>query len=458
MNPLTGSLKFLSSTLFNTLLAFLFFLIAGHFTSPGFVGKVAIIQLMETIAGTFFMLLPGNLITREITDKFSNKENYQNIIYTSLTYSLLISPIFLILLFFPNYLYYSIPYFILYVYTNYQAAILSGLGKFTEVNIGNIIFTIARWGLSIITIFYHSIILLIIIWTLGSLIKLIYYHLFIPFKLELDIKIAKEIIKVGLPIYLSGIISFISSQGDRLITTFLLGSYYLGIYQLVSLISIVPSLLINSLSSPLLPTSVYYNKKGIDYHIMSSLTLRLLTLLSIILGISGFIIVPYFLQIFFPKYILGLEALKILFLSLTLTIPLQILSVFLISAKKNYKIFLIIGSISALEVIILSYILIPLYNITGAAIAQFSNIITSSLLYLYYSYKQGILKLNEKEILSIILIFFSFLSYLNPFIILILVLILIKILKIINKEDIKIVEKFTPAKLRFINKILYLFS
>ncbi|BFI73748.1 hypothetical protein YN1_7350 [Nanoarchaeota archaeon] len=60
MNPLTGSLKFLSSTLFNSLLAFLFFLIAGHFTSPEFVGKVAIIQLMETIAGTFFMLLPEN--------------------------------------------------------------------------------------------------------------------------------------------------------------------------------------------------------------------------------------------------------------------------------------------------------------------------------------------------------------------------------------------------------------
>ncbi|MGC9079766.1 MAG: oligosaccharide flippase family protein, partial [Nanopusillaceae archaeon] len=449
MNPITNSLKFFSSTLFNILLAFIFFLIAGKFTNPAFVGQVAIIQLMETISITFFTLLPYNIITREISEKFTNKEDYKDIIYTSLSYSILISPLVLILLFFPSYLYLSIPYFILFVYTAYQSSILSGLGKFTEISIGNILLVIFRWGLSIISVYYHSILLLIFFWTLGALIKAIYYQFFIPFKFRFDINIAKEIVKIGFPIYLSGIVSFISSQGDRVITAFLLGSYYLGIYQLVALISTLPLLLLlNSFSSSLLPSSTHYYAKGIELHKMSSLTLRLLTLISLPIAIIGFYITPIFLQTFFPKYILGKEALEILILSLTAIIPLQILSTFLITLKKNYKIFIYIGTISALTVIIFSYLLIPIYNITGAAISQLLNAIITSLLILYYSYKQNIIKLTKKEIYSIILIFLSFLSFINWYLTLIIILLLFKLFKIITKDDLKIIDIFLPNYLK----------
>jgi O-antigen/teichoic acid export membrane protein len=72
----------------------------------------------------------------------------------------------------------------------------------------------------------------------------------------------KEIAKVGFPIYLTGIVSFISGQGDRVVTALLLGSFYLGIYQLVALAAVVPSVLILSFSSSLLPSSTYYYTKG----------------------------------------------------------------------------------------------------------------------------------------------------------------------------------------------------
>ncbi|WP_016730737.1 oligosaccharide flippase family protein [Saccharolobus islandicus] len=418
MNPLSGALKFLSTTIFNSVLGLVFFLIAGHFTTPSFVGEVAIIQLMETITGSFFSILPYQLITREVSHHYASSQGYNKIIYTSLSYSLLISPLLLFLLFFPSYLWMSIPYFILYLFTNYQGQLLTGLGKFTEVNVGNALFTISRWGLSIVAIFYHNVELLILVWTLGALIKAIYYQLYLPFKFFIDKSIFKEIVKVGFPIYLTGVVYFISAQGDRVVTAFLLGSYYLGIYQLVALAALVPSMLISSFSSSLLPSSTYYYVKGKDIKEMSSISFRIVTLISLPMAILGYAISPLFISKLFPQYVLGIPAMQLLILSLTSTMPLQLLSTFMISAKKNYRPFIIVGVISALEVVGLSYYLIPRIGIFGAAIAQALNAIITSLLYLYFSYLQGIFKLERREIASLALIGLSFLtlSVVNNFI------------------------------------------
>nr|WP_225968778.1 oligosaccharide flippase family protein [Sulfolobus islandicus] len=337
MNPLSGALKFLSATLFNSVLGLVFFLIAGHFATPSFVGKVAIIQVTEIFTGYLFSILPYQLITREVAHYYSSSQCYNRIVYMSLSYSVLISPFLLFLFFFPSYLWMSIPYFILYLFTNYQGQLLTGLGKFTEVNIGNALFTISRWGFSIVAIFYHSVELLILIWTLGALLKVIYYQLYLPFKLFIDKTIFKEIVKVGFPIYLTGVISFISAQGDRVVTAFLLGSYYLGIYQLVALPALVPSMLISSFSSSLLPSSTYYYAKGKDIKEMSSISFRIVTLISLPMAILGYAISPLFISKLFPQYVLGIQAMQLLILSLTSTMPLQLLSTFLVAAKKNYR-------------------------------------------------------------------------------------------------------------------------
>ncbi|BFI76536.1 oligosaccharide flippase family protein [Sulfurisphaera ohwakuensis] len=458
MNPLTGGLKFLSTTLFNSLMALIFFLIAGHFATPSFVGKVAIIQLMETIAGSFFAILPYSLVTREVSYHYASSKDYNKIAHTSLSYSLLVSPIFLFLFFFPSYLWLSVPYFILYLFINYQSRLLNGLGKFTEVNAGNAVFTVSRWGLSIIAIFYHSIELLILIWTIGALLRAIYYQHYLPFKFSIDINIFKEIIKVGLPIYLSGIVGFISSQGDRVITAFLLGSYYLGIYQLVALAAVVPSMLISSFSSSLLPSSTYYYAKGKDMAQMSSMSFRIATLFSLPIAILGYAIAPLFISKLFPQYVLGIPAMQLLILFLTATMPLQFLSTFIIAAKKNYRPFLIIGSVSAAEVIGVSYYLIPKIGILGAAIAQVINVVLTSILYLFFSYTQGVFRLEKKEIGSIVLIGLSFLALVNWIVAIVIILLGFKLLGIVSIDEIKIIENFTPSTLRKMTKILYLMA
>nr|WP_029368616.1 oligosaccharide flippase family protein [Sulfolobus islandicus] len=295
-------------------------------------------------------------------------------------------------------------------------------------------------------------------WTLGTLLKVIYYQLYLPFKLFIDKTIFKEIVKVGFPIYLTGVISFISGQGDRVVTAFLLGSYYLGIYQLVALPALVPSMLISSFSSSLLPSSTYYYAKGKDIKEMSSISFRIVTLISLPMAILGYAISPLFISKLFLQYVLGIPAMQLLILSLTSTMPLQLLSTFMISAKKNYRPFIIIGVISALEVVGLSYYLIPRKGIFGAAIAQALNAIITSLLYLYFSYLQGIFKLERREIASLALIGLSFLALINWEVVLIVVLLGFKLFGIIGSDEVKIVEGFIPSSLKRITKILYLIA
>ena len=456
MNPLTGGLKFLSTTLFNALVALVFFLVAGHFASPSFVGKVAIIQLVETITISFFPILPFQVVTREVAHYYASSQDYTKVIYTSLTYSLLASPFLLFLLFFPSYLWLSIPYFILYLYTSYQSQLLSGIGKFTEVNVGNAIFTLARWGLSVVAVFYHSIELLILIWTVGALVKAMYYQRYLPFKFYIDKDLLVEMVRTGFPIYLYGAILFISSQGDRIATAFLLGSYDLGIYQLVALAAVVPSMLIYSFSNSLLPSSTFYYVKGKDMREMSSMTFRVVSIVSLPIAILGYAVSPFFISKLFPEYVSGIESMQLLVLFLTATMPLQLLPTFMIAAKVSYRPFILIGTLSAVEVISLSYLLIPKLGILGAALTQVVNALLTSALYLVLSVKQGVFPLSRREVITLALIIISFFSPLNWIVVLILEALGFKFLGIVGASEVRMVEGLAPQPLRRIIKVLYL--
>ncbi|MEM1646300.1 MAG: oligosaccharide flippase family protein [Ignisphaera sp.] len=460
MNPLTGALKFFSTTTFNSIVALIFFLLAGRLVTPDFVGKIAIIQLVETIAGSFLSLMPYNLITREISHNYAtHSQKLKDIISTSLTFPILISPSLFFLFFFPSYLWFSIPYFFLYFYSSYQQAVLSGLGKFTEVNLANVIFTITRWGLSAISLFFKNIELLILIWSFGSLIKVIYLQKFLGFNFKFHKEIAKDVIKFGFPIYLYGIISFISGQGDRVLTTYFLGSYELGIYQLVALASTVSLIVVSNLTNnALTPSSTYYYSKGKDITKMSSMTLRFYVIFSLPLSVIGYALTPLFITHLFPQYVTGISSMQILILTFTSLSPLQSLSSFLVAVKKDYRPFLIIGTISALEVISLSALLIPEFGILGAAVSQAVNVVLTSLLFLYYALAQGVLTLGKDEVKALVAIPLVLLCFLSWEFALALVLLYIKFSGLIYKDEVSVTLSFLPKQLRFFGKILYLFS
>lgn len=458
MNPLSGSLKFVFSAFFNSLLALVFFVLAARFTSPAFVGKVAIVQLLEASSLAVFSILPTNLITREISYKIGKSEQYNNLIYTTLSYAILISPFMLGILFLPSYLWLAIPYLILNIYSTYQGSILAGLGKFTEINIGSVFFSIIRWGVAILAIIYHSFTLFIIIWTIAGIVRTAYYHLFIPFRFHLSANVIREMIKVGLPIYLSGIIGFIASQGDRVITAYLLGSYWIGIYQLLALISNVPYLLIGALSSAILPSSTFYYAKGAELKEMSSTIFRITTFISLPLAILAYAVSPLVINILFPTYREGILALQILILVLTSTTPIWIVGNFLIIARKDLRPYLVIGLGSAIQIIAVSYLLIPKMSIVGAAIAQAINIIFTVSLSLYFLVKQEIFELNRENVFGIILMSIASLAFVSWITVLIIIVLGFKLLGIIKKKDIEILEKFAPAQIKGVIRIFDLFS
>ena len=264
--------------------------------------------------------------------------------------------------------------------------------------------------------------------------------------------------KVGFPIYISGIIGFISSQGDRVVTAFLLGSYDLGIYQLVALAAVVPSMLISSLSNSLIPSSTYYYVKGRDIREMSSIALRIVSLFSLPIAILGYAISPFFISKLFPKYVSGIESMQLLVLFLTATMPLQLLSTFMIAAKVSYRPFILIGSLSAVEVISLSYFLIPRLGILGAAMAQATNALLTSALYLVFSVKQNVFPLGRREVFMLVLTALSFLSLINWVVALVLVVLGFRLLGVVSTDEIKIIESLIPQSLKWFIKVLYLIT
>jgi len=453
VNPLTGVLKYFSTTILNTVVALVFFLVSAHYTSPSFVGNVAIVQLMELITNAFLSLIPLQLVSREISYRIAIKSEVTLLVSSFLTFSLLISPILLIVFLFNNYLVYAVPYLISFFYGAYQYNVLSGLGKFTEANIGSVIFIVIKWGLSIIAVIQNNIVLLIAFWTIGSLLKSIYYQYYLSFRFFIDKRLILNSIKEGLSVYLSGVVSFISSQGERILTAYLLGPLSLGIYQLVALISSVPYSLLTSFNYALLPSSTYYSYKGKTLPEITSLSFRFYVLASLPTAIIALGLSPFFIERFFPEYSSGISSMELLAFSLTASVPFQYLSTSLIVAKKNLRALLLISLISALEVVSLSLILIPSMGIYGGAIAQSINNLITSFMLMFASVKQGLFEMKREEVNSIIVAFISLLSFASWELALIALILAIKLLGIVKKEEVSMLKGLLPDAFKGIARI-----
>ena len=105
-----------------------------------------------------------------------------------------------------------------------------------------------------------------------------------------------------------------------------------------------------------------------------------------------------------------------------------------------------------------SYLLIPRYNVFGAAVAQAINALITSALYIFFSARQKVFVLDKKNCLTIFLILLSFFALLSWEIALIVVLIGVKALGIVNKEDIAILERFSPKQIKKLMYVLKIFA
>ena len=464
VNPIKNALKSLSITSTNILVALIFFLFTAKISSPEFFGKVAVIQLLEVVTSTFFYFVPGQIITREVSYLYAKNELRKDVIEKFFTMPFLALPFFLVFLTYPGYVKLAIPYLFLYLLNSVMNSIMTGMDMFTESAISGNIFLVIRWVVSIIAVLKQSIYLFVLIWLAGGVVAVTMNYAFMARRIGLflpsfDIPFILKHFRAGLPLYLSSAAGFFSSQGDRVTTAYLLGSYDLGIYQFSALVAGVPSMVLGTLTSVLLPTASFYKALGKDERKMASISFRLLSLLTFLAVIVSIPVGDAVILRFFSEYASGLRAFDLLLMATTLPYFLSSLTIFIVATKKDLRPFFVLSLINGGLVVSTSYLLIPRLGIIGGAISQLIVSVGSSIFTIYYAIRTRIFSIGRREAVVLILtpvvglgLFFN--TPLTDIIVLTLVVLAFKLFKIISEDEIRVVDMFLPSKLKFISAVL----
>jgi O-antigen/teichoic acid export membrane protein len=189
--------------------------------------------------------------------------------------------------------------------------------------------------------------------------------------------------------------------------------------------------------------------------------------LSLISIFSAIISIPIAISVvykFFPAYASGIQALIILLLALTLPVPFTSLSSIIVASKKDLRPFILMAIINGITVVSTSYFLIPKIGILGAAISQLIVNVMYSVEVTTYAVKSNVFNLSNREIGVILAIVFVgiFMFFVDSWVIdLILALgsvVVFRGLKIFTKDEIITIISFIPKNMKFLSKILFIFS
>ena len=464
VNPIKNALKSLSVTTTNILVALIFFIFTAKISTPGFFGKVAVIQLLEVVTIAFFYFVPGQIITREISYLYAKNELRKDVIEKFFAMPFLALPFFLVLLSFPGYVKLAIPYLFLYLLNSVMISIMTGMDMFTESAISGNIFLVIRWLVSIIAVLKQSIYLFVLIWLVGGVVAVAMNYAFMARRIGLflpsfDIPFLLKHFRAGLPLYLSSMAGFFSSQGDRVTTAYLLGSYDLGVYQFSALVAGVPPMVLGALTNVLLPTASFYKALGKDEKRLALISFRLLSLLTFLAVIVSIPLGEVVIVRFFPDYASGLRAFDLLIIATTLPYYLSSLTTIIVAAKKDLRPFFILSLINGGLVVSTSYLLIPRLGIIGGAISQLIVSIGSSVFTIYYAIRTGVFSIRRKEaiMLAITPIVGLGLTLNSPLVdlaVLTLVVSAFKLFKVMTEDEIRVVDLFLPSRLKFLSAVL----
>lgn len=468
MNPISNFIKNSIGVIFNLSLGFIFLTITAKLTDPEFFGKIAVLQLLEVLSTSIFMILQGSIITKDISYMYARKEIDKKYISTVLLTPFITSPIFLIVLFFPPYAIYSIPYIILFMYYSYLYFILIGLDDFSTTTISSIISSTFRWGISLIAIFERDIYLFTLIWTLGAVSISTFLTMRLlrkigNIKLVFDFNIFKRIFKDGFYVFLSSITGYFASYGDRILTVFLLGGYSLGLYQFSALVSSFVGRLISAIGTVILPAASYYKAKDIEERFISRIMFKAMSYISLIFISLSSIIIYIVLFYFFTDYTSTLYTIKILFVAVSMFSIFGIFNIFIIAFEKERRPLLYLSIINSIAIVLLSILLIPKFEIVGAAISQLLASFISSIYLTYVVVKNRSFVIDRKIVLIFLIIGIAFLYILLspqgryyillPFII----LLYYKLMKIFDENEKELIIKNIPTYIGFIKPLVRIF-
>lgn len=477
------------------LAGFIFYIYIIHFYTSNLVGIVALLLAITSLLNIVFSLgtnyglqhfISYHLGKREfgairsIIKKFSIIGTF--LAAASLVFLYFTSPIFATL-FFHSLEYVALVRFLgidlfFMVTSTVFTGILIGLQNFKSQAVWNISGILISYSLPVILLFFfNNPVFIVIGWCSGYGFSTAAYGIKIYRRLEsingnVMQPVRDRIFGYAFPIFLSSLIGYGASYVDRFIVSYLLNLSLLGIYNFALLISSAVSFIGGPFALIMLPklSETYGLERGEDYGNYVAKGIELLAAIyvpiamlvaslssSILLFLSG------------VEYLPASVPVMIVLLSNSVFISGGILAVSLQGIRKT-KIFLLTSSLALLSNFVLSIILIPKFQLIGAAIGYSSiSAISFVILYLYAS-KFKVLKFEGKKLGKIYLsatvmftgifllqaaihysplwlffmIFLGFVIYLG----------MIKALKTFNKEDLEFVMILVPAWPRKIKKVI----
>lgn len=231
-----------------------------------------------------------------------------------------------------------------------------------------------------------------------NLLSLIFFYILNKSEFSLkkfDKKVAKELLKIGIPLVPTFLIYWVFNSMDRVMINKMLGTGELGIYSVGAKVSSVSQLIYTAFaggwsyfafSTMKDKEQVKINSKVFEYLGIVSFTVFII--------VQPFIS-PVFDTFFKESYTRGKEVFSFLFLSPLILMLFQTVGNQIIVIKKSYlsTIALFLG---ALLNIFLNHILIESYGIEGAAFSTLNSYFISVILMCILCYKLELFKISKK--------------------------------------------------------------
>lgn len=220
-----------------------------------------------------------------------------------------------------------------------------------------------------------------------------------------DKKIARELLKIGIPLLPTFLIYWVFNSMDRMMINRMLGPTELGVYSVGAKIASISQLIYTAFTGGW-QYFLFSTMKDKDQVEFNSKIFEYLGVISFFLFTLSFLFVKPVFKIFFVgEYIRGSEVFPYLFLSPLLLMLFQILASQILIIKKSYlsTVSLLGGAVLN---ILLNYILIKKYGMRGAAISTLISYFISLLFMMIICIKLKLLILSKRFIVQLSLVFY----------------------------------------------------
>ncbi|MCL4447492.1 MAG: flippase [Thermoplasmatales archaeon] len=477
------------------LAGFIFYIYIIHFYTSELVGVVALLLAITSLLNITFSLGINYGLQHFISFHLGKREfgEIRYIIrrflliglclsFASLVFLYFTSPVFA-MLFFHSVKYVTLVRFLgidlfFMVLATVLSGILIGLQNFRSQAVWNIVGILISYSLPVVLLFlYSNPIFIVIGWASGYGLSALAYGILIFRKLRNsnvngDIHSHDTVFSYAFPIFLSSLIGYGAAYVDRFVVSYLLNLSLLGIYNFALLISSAIGFIVGPFGTILLPklSEMYgmdrkedfknYVSKGIE--LMSSIYAPIAMLVA---SLSSSILLFLSSGTYLPASI----PVMIVLVSSSVFVSGNIFSVSLQGIRKT-RIFLLTSSFALLSNFILSIMLIPRYQMIGAAIGYSSISAVSFVIMYYYARKFDTLKFEGRKVakiylsatvMFIVILLLQAAIHYSPLRLFLLIFLgfgvymgMMKVLRTFNRDDIDFIMVLVPDWMQKIKRVI----